>query len=69
MAAYKPTADFFSIQRERLVTTNSPANPVTIQSLDYKPWAMSAETKFYLPFPSNAYRVKSTTGESFVRDQ
>lgn len=69
LAAIKSTADALGIQRQRLTLTNSPLTGVTIQTLDYIPWAITVQTGFYLPFPSDTYRARSTTGESFIKDR
>lgn len=69
LAAIKSTADALGIQRQRLTLTNSPLTGVTIQTLDYLHWAISLQTGFYLPFPSDVYRARSITGESFIKDK
>lgn len=71
MAAVKPVAELFNIQRQRLVFTDGEfkginPNPLIIQNLDYKP--LGLETKFYLPWPNESYRARSVTDRSFLRD-
>lgn len=73
MAAIRPVAATFNIQQQRLVLTNGEfktvnPNPLTIQTRDYKPWALTEAIGFYLPFPSDPYRARSITGKSFLRD-
>jgi hypothetical protein len=69
LATSAPLAKALNMQQQRLVATNSPLNPYTIQSQDYQPWLLNMETSFYLPFPSDSYRAKSITGKSFYRDR
>lgn len=69
LATSKKVADAFNIQQQRLVKTNSPINPYTIQMRDYRPWALNVQTSFYLPWPNDNYRALSTTGKSFIRDK
>lgn len=68
LAANKSMADALGMQRQRLVLTNSPLMGANIQSLDYKPWAVGLETRFYLSFPSDIYRARSRTGKSFIKE-
>ena len=74
LAAFKPTAEFFNMQRQRLVLTggnfvnNTNPNPFTIQTSDYKPGALGFETGFYIPFLSDSYRARSRTGQSFIKE-
>jgi hypothetical protein len=69
LATSTQLAKALNMQQQRLVATNSPLAPYTIQSRDYQPWLLNMETSFYLPFPSDSYRARSITGKSFYRDR
>lgn len=74
--AATPAANIFFMQRQRLVLTKGTfvngynPSPVTIQSLDYKPWALGVDTRIYLPYPSDSYRGgRSLSGKNYLRDK
>lgn len=74
--AATPAANTFFMQRQRLVLTKGTfvngynPSPVTIQSLDYKPWALGVDTRIYLPYPSDSYRGgRSLSGKNYLRDK
>jgi hypothetical protein len=65
LSAINSMANAFNLERRRQTWTTSPNFPMIMQGLDYKPWALAIETRYYLTYEALA---KSRTGKSFLRE-